>query len=110
MTGQRIQLAGSYRAAPPDATYVGEVDPDERVVLTVYLKRRTPEAFQPGSSADLARLSKPITRRALAAQRRRTHGRAAERVKKLAAKFHVAVLDIDMDSIGLMRARLGAIA
>jgi len=95
-TGQRIQLAGSYRAAPPDATYVGEVDPDERVVLTVYLKRRTPEAFQPGSSGDLARLSKPITRRALAAQRRRTHGRAAERVKKLAAKFHVAVLDIDM--------------
>ncbi|QPF83509.1 S8 family serine peptidase [Bradyrhizobium genosp. L] len=96
MTGSTVQLAGSYRAAPIGATYVGEVDPDERIVITVYLKRRTPDAFQPGSAGDLARLAKPITRPALAAQRRRTHGRAAERIKKLAAKFHVTVLDIDL--------------
>ncbi|KJC58740.1 hypothetical protein UP10_21965 [Bradyrhizobium sp. LTSPM299] len=96
MTDQKVQLAGSYRAAPPDATYVGEVDPDEVIVITVYLKRRTPDAFQAGSAGDLARLSKPITRRALATQRKRTHGRAAERIKKLAARFHVAVLDIDL--------------
>ncbi|WP_426435984.1 S53 family peptidase [Bradyrhizobium genosp. P] len=96
MTGQKIQLAGSYRAAPPGATYVGEVEPDERIVVTVYLKRRTPDAFQPGSAGDLARLSKPITRSALAAQRRRTHGRAAERIRKLAAKFHVTVRDVDL--------------
>jgi kumamolisin len=96
VTGQKVQLAGSYRAVPPGATYAGEVDPDERIVITVYLKRRKPDAFQPGSAGDLARLSKPITRRAFAAQRRRTHGRAAERIKKLAAKFHVAVLDIDL--------------
>ncbi|KWV59319.1 hypothetical protein AS156_32170 [Bradyrhizobium macuxiense] len=96
MTGQKKELAGSYRAAPPGATYVGEVDPDERIVVTIYLKRRTPDAFQPGTAGDLARLAKPITRRALAAQRRRTHGRAAERIKKLAKKFHVTVLDIDL--------------
>nr|WP_271598608.1 S53 family peptidase [Bradyrhizobium sp. CCBAU 45384] len=96
MTMQRVELAGSYRAPPPDAVDVGEVDPDERIVLTVYLKRRTPDTFQPGSAGDLARLSKPITRQALAAQRRRTHGRAAARIKKLAAQFHVTVLDIDL--------------
>lgn len=95
MTG-KIDLAGSYRAAPPGATDVGEVDPDEQIVVTIYLKRRTPDAFQPGSAGDLARLAKPITRRALAAQRRRTHGRAAERIRKLAARFHVTVLEIDL--------------
>ncbi|MCC8942566.1 S8 family serine peptidase [Bradyrhizobium sp. Arg68] len=96
MTGQTIELAGSYRAAPPGATNVGEVDPDERIVLTVYLKRRTPDTFEPGCAEDLARLSKPVTRRALAAQRRRTHARAAARIKKLAAQFHVTVLEIDL--------------
>jgi kumamolisin len=95
-SGQSVQLAGSYRADPPGAAYVGEVDPDERIVITVYLKRRTPDEFQPGSAGDLARLSKPITRRALAAQRRRTHARAAERIKKLAERFHVTLRGIDL--------------
>ncbi|MET3973495.1 hypothetical protein ABIB94_009207 [Bradyrhizobium sp. JR7.2] len=45
VTGQKIQLAGSYRAEPFGASYVGEVDPNERIVITVYLKRRTPDAF-----------------------------------------------------------------
>ena len=96
MIGQRYALAGSYRAEPEGATYVGEVDPDERIVVTVHLKRRTPDRFQPGSAGDLARLAKPITRRALAAQRRRTHGRAAERIRKLAKRFRVTVRGIDL--------------
>ena len=60
MTGQKVALAGSYRAEPEGATYVGDVDPDQRIVITVHLKRRSPDRFQPGSAGDLARLSKPI--------------------------------------------------
>lgn len=96
VTGQRVQLAGSYRVAPLGAAYVGEVDPDESIVVTVYLKRRTPDAYQPGSAGDLARLAKPITRRALTAQRRRTHAHAAKRIIELAARFGVTVRSIDL--------------
>ena len=91
MRGQTVPLAGSCRTEPQGATYVGEVDPDERIVVTVYLKRRTPDLYQPGSAGDLARLSKPITRRALSVERRRTHGRAANRIKRLAARFGVTL-------------------
>jgi kumamolisin len=94
--GQTVPLAGSYRADPQGATYVGEVDPDERIVVTVYLKRRTPDRYQPGSVGDLARLSNPITRRALSVERRRTHARAANRIKKLAARFGVTLCGFDL--------------
>ena len=96
MTGQKVALAGSYRSEPEGARYVGDVDPDEQVVVTVHLKRRSPDTFQPGSAGDLARLSKPMTRRALAAQRRRTHARAAARIENLAKEYHVTVRRIDL--------------
>ncbi|MEH2563000.1 S53 family peptidase [Bradyrhizobium sp. AZCC 2289] len=96
MTGQKVALEGSYRAEPEGATYVGDVDPDQRIVITVHLKRRSPDQFQPGSAGDLARLSKPITRRALSAQRRRTHARAAARIRKLAKANHVTVRSFDL--------------
>src|SRR3977135_3508647 len=96
MTAQKVTLAGSYRAEPQRAIYVGDVDPDERIVITVHLKRRSPDKFQPGSAGDLARLSQPITRRALAAQRRRTHARAAARAKKIAKAYGIAVRDVDL--------------
>jgi kumamolisin len=96
MMGRTVPLAGSDRAVPIGATYVGEVDPDERIVITVYLKRRTPDLYQPGSAGDLARLSKPVTRRALSVERRRTHGRAANRIRKLAARFGVTLCGFDL--------------
>lgn len=96
VTGQKIELAGSNRVEPEGAVYVGDVDPEQPIVITVYLKRRTPDKFQPGSAGDLARLAKPVTRRALAAQRRRTHAHAAERIQTTAKKFGVTVLDIDL--------------
>jgi kumamolisin len=96
MRGQTVPLAGSYRADPQGARYVGEVDPDERIVVTVYLKRRTPDRYQPGSAGDLARLSHPITRRALSVERRRTHARAANRIRKLAARFGVTLCGFDL--------------
>jgi kumamolisin len=92
---EQVALAGSYRAAPEGAALVGDVDPDERIAVTVHLKRRTPDRFAPGSAGDLARL-KPMTRHALAAERRRTHARAAVRIRKLANAYRVAVRDIDL--------------
>jgi kumamolisin len=98
MTGDRdrVALAGSNRAEPEGAVYVGEVDPEQPILITVYLKRRSPDKFLPGSTGDLARLSRPITRRALAAQRGRTHARAAARIRKAAKSYGLAVRDIDL--------------
>jgi kumamolisin len=93
---ETVALAGSYRAAPEGAVEVGAVEPDERIAVTVHLKRRTPDRFAPGSAGDLARLSQPTTRRALAAERRRTHARAAARIRKLAKAYRVAVRGIDL--------------
>src|ERR1700751_3148537 len=96
MTGQTVPLAGSYRTEPQGARYVGEGHPDERILVPVYLKPRTPDRYQPGSAGDLARLSHPVTRRALSVERRRTHARAANRIKKLAARFGVTLLGFDL--------------
>src|SRR5882757_9465639 len=91
------QSAISDRAVEPEgAVYVGDVDPERPILITVYLKRRSPDKFQPGSAGDLARLAQPITRRALAAQRRRTHAHAAARIEQLAKKFGVTIRDIDL--------------
>jgi kumamolisin len=96
MTGQKVALAGSERAEPEGAVFVREVDPGERIVVTLHLKRRSVDKFAPGSAGDLARLSQPITRRALVAQRRRTHARAAARARKIAKAYGIAVRDVDL--------------
>lgn len=96
MPGTRTSLAGSDRAAPESAVLVGDVDPDERIVVELHLKRRSPDKFPPGSAGDLARLAQPITRRSLAAQRRRTHARAAVRVKKFAKANGIIVRSVDL--------------
>ena len=96
MSGRKVPLSGSHRAPPEGATLVGDVDPEQRIAVIVHLKRRTPDRFPPGSAGDLARLSKPVTRHALEAQRRRTHARAAARVTKLAAATGLSVGPIDL--------------
>ena len=96
MSGRKVPLPGSHRAPPEGATLVGDVDPDQRIAVVVHLKRRTPDRFPAGSAGDLARLSKPITRHALKAQRRRTHARAAARVTKLAAATGLSVGPVDL--------------
>src|SRR3984957_12863901 len=94
--GRRVPLAGSNRAEPQGAVLIGDVDPDERIVVALHLKRRSPDKFQPGSAGDLARLSQPITRHALVAQRKRTHARAAARIRKFAGANGLAVRDVDL--------------
>ncbi|MBR0900912.1 S8/S53 family peptidase [Bradyrhizobium tropiciagri] len=88
---RRIPLAGSNRAAPDGATLVGDVDPDERISIVVYVKRRSPDAFQPGSAGDLARLAKPVTRQQLATQRHRSHAPAIARIVRLAKQRGLTV-------------------
>ena len=96
MTGRKIERIGSSRDEPEGAAAVGDVDPDERIAITVHLKRRSPDKFAPGSAGDLARLRRPITRQALAAQRARTHARAAVRVTGFAAANGLAVHEADL--------------
>jgi kumamolisin len=96
MTTNKIALADSGRAAPEGADLVGDVDPDQRIVVTLHLKRRTPDKFQPGSAGDLARLSRPVTRHALAGERQRSHARAAARVTKFASSNGLAVTAVDL--------------
>jgi kumamolisin len=102
MTGRKIALAGSDRVEPEGAVLVGDVDPDERIVVTLHLKRRSPDKFQPGSAGDLARLSRPITRRGLTTQRKRTHARAAARVGKFAKAVGLVVLSVNLAERAVM--------
>jgi kumamolisin len=95
MTGQKVALKGSYRAAPEGATLIGDVDADERITVVVHVKRRTPDKCAPGSAGDLARLNKPVTRRALEAQRRRTHAPAAARVTAFAKASGLGVRGVN---------------
>ena len=46
--GRRIARAGSNRAEPQGAVLIGDVDPDERIVVALHLKRRSPDKFRPG--------------------------------------------------------------
>ena len=96
MIGRRVLLKGSDRVAPEGATLVGDVDPDQKIAVVILVKRRAADKFEPGSPGDLARLCKPVTRKALAAQRRRTHARAAARIHKLAAAYGLTVRRIDL--------------
>ena len=96
MAGKKIALAGSDRSEPEGAAYISDVDPDERIVVALHLKRRSPDKFQPGSAGDLARLSQPMTRQALVAERKRTHARAAARVRKFARANRLDVRDINL--------------
>jgi kumamolisin len=96
MTGRTIEFVGSNRPEPEGAAAVGDVDPDERIAVTIHIKRRSPDKHAPGSAGDLARLLRPTTRQALAAQRARTHARAAARVTKFAEANGFAVRDIDL--------------
>jgi kumamolisin len=96
MIGQKVALAGSNRSEPEGAVVVGGVDPEQRIAVWLHLKRRSADKFQAGSAGDLARLSQPVTRQALATQRRRTDGRAAARIKKFAQANRLIVSDVDL--------------
>jgi kumamolisin len=96
MPGGRIERIGGSRDAPEGAAAAGAVDRNERVTITVHVKRRSPDKFAPGSAGDLARLRVPITREALAVQRARTHGRAAARVTRFAKANGLVVRETDV--------------
>jgi kumamolisin len=96
MPGGKIERIGSSRDAPEGAVAAGAIDPNARITITVHLKRRSPDKFAPGSAGDLARLRVPITREALAAQRARTHGRAAARITRFAKANGLAVRATDI--------------
>jgi len=91
---EKEELAGSHRSEPRGAVVAGEIDPDEPLTVTLYFKRRSPKPA-PGSKADLARLMRPMTRRALDAERLRTHRQAASRIIEFAEENGVVVCDVD---------------
>jgi kumamolisin len=98
MPGRKIERIGSSHDAPEGAAAAGDVDRNEPITITVHLKRRSPDKFAPGSAGDLARLRAPITREALAAQRARTHARAAARVTRFAKANGLVIRETDITS------------
>src|SRR5262245_55307045 len=92
---QAVELAGSTRDAPLGSAYGGEIGPDGPLAATLHFKRRSP-APAPGSAADLRRLLRPMTLRALERQRARTHARAAARIARFARAHGIAVRDVDL--------------
>jgi kumamolisin len=93
---QRVEFLGSDRSEPEGAVAVGSVEPNERITLTVYIKRRSPDKCRPGSTEDLARFARPITYAGLAAQRARTHALAAARIARFAKRSRLIVREIDL--------------
>ena len=92
----KIERIGSNLDKPEGAAAAGDVHPNERITITVHLKRRSPDRFAPVSAGDLARLRAPITRELLAAQRARTHGRAAARATRFAKANGLVVRETDI--------------
>jgi kumamolisin len=93
---QRVEFPGSDRSEPGRAITVGSVDPDERITLTVHIKRRSPDKFRPGSTGDLARFARSLTRAALSAQRARTHAAAATRIARFAKANRITLRKVDL--------------
>jgi kumamolisin len=64
-----VALSGSHRDTPEGATAISAVAPDEPIVVSLYLKNPAADEHVPGSAADLAALTRSVTRRGLARQR-----------------------------------------
>jgi kumamolisin len=86
-----IQLAGSYRSKPKGAVAVGDVDDRERIAVTLYLKDSSATRHVPGSAADLAVLTEPVSRRSLARQRAKQYAAAAAAVARFAKRNRLAI-------------------
>lgn len=86
-----VALRGSYRAKPEGARIVGPVDPDDTVVVWVYLKNPAVRTHAPGSAADLAALASFTTRRALARQRAAEYRPALAAIRNFAKSNGIAV-------------------
>ena len=69
--------------------------PDERIVLTVYLKRPDRKRRRPGSAADLEELTQRVSREQLAAKRKRMFARPIAAVRRFARLHRMKLLDID---------------
>jgi kumamolisin len=85
-----IELAGSNRPAPERGTIVGEVDPRQQLVVTVYLK--DPAAEEHHAEVTESVSSRVLlSRRALARRRAREYAPAALAIAKFAAKHGLVV-------------------
>jgi kumamolisin len=96
LAAAKVEIAGSYRPEPEDADAIGNVDAADRITLTLHLKSRSAAEPEPGSAADLARLSRPTTRRALAAERARAYALIAARIGRFADAHGLTVGEIDL--------------
>src|ERR1700730_14039707 len=86
----RVELAGSTRSEPEGGTMVGEADPRDQVVVTVYLKNPAGEGQQVDGAAD-ARPDVPVSRRALARRRPTEYAPAALAIAKFASAHGLVV-------------------
>lgn len=91
----RVPSAPSLRSPPACAVEIGAPDPDQRLAVTIYVRRRRSVRPAPGSAADLARLMRPVTRAGLSAERARSHGRAAARITAFAEANGLVVRELD---------------
>jgi kumamolisin len=85
-----VELAGSTRPEPEGGTMVGEADPRDQVVVTVYLKNPADEGRQVDGAVD-ARPDVPLSRRALARRRPTEYAPAALAIAKFASAHGLVV-------------------
>ena len=88
------ELAGSHRSEPRGAVVAGEIDPDEPLTVTLTSRGDRP-SLNPAARRISPGSMRPITRRALDAERLRTHRQAATRIIKFVEDNGIVVHDVD---------------
>ena len=83
-----MELAASHRRALPQSQVVGPADPDERIHVSLYLRRR--ENLPPEAAAGLLRLTRHELR-----DRYGAHPDDIERVRESLARYGLEVVDAD---------------
>ncbi len=90
-----VVFVDSERGGPPRARFIGEIDPDANLTLTLHFRRRSPSP-PTGGAKDLARFKRHYSRAALDHERARTHGPVAARTAAFLDGADVAVRSIDV--------------
>jgi kumamolisin len=87
MSTERVAVRGSQRIAPPDSTLIGVADPNEDVIVTIVVRRRTEKLPRPGAH--------PISREKFA-ELYGADPADVEQIEQFAAEYDLSVGQMDL--------------
>jgi kumamolisin len=87
MSTERVAVRGSERIAPPDSTMIGVADPNEDVIVTIMVRRKTEKLPRPGAH--------PISREKFA-ELYGADPADVEQIEQFAAEYDLTVGQVDL--------------